>query len=274
MPRELIARNNVPVIEPNANRWRANGVEGSSSRFRTTLRHLGENAELHVENGRLSRGTGYAGASRDARRTLARMGAVLRLRQRNRYYVHASGVANRSGGAIIFVGESGTGKSTLAFALARRGWTLLGDDGVVLEPLGPSIQAHGWRSPSLVSASLAPYFSELSGCAGQAILGDQRSRVPMSAPTASHARLDAIVFVSRGPSGSLGPCGQAKALTSLIRQSPWVLLGDSESARHLRALQTIVGTVSTLEFVHGPVELLRIEDYFDSPHNPGTWSQA
>jgi ABC-type dipeptide/oligopeptide/nickel transport system ATPase subunit len=31
----------------------------------------------------------------------------------------------------MFIGESGSRKSTLAFALARLGWTMLGDDVVV-----------------------------------------------------------------------------------------------------------------------------------------------
>ena len=105
-----------------SSRWRSHGVEGVTSDATSTLRHLEENAELLVTRGRLSRGKGYESASRGARQSLARVGAVLRLRQHNRYYVHASGVVNQKGLATIFVGESGSGKSTLAFALARQGW--------------------------------------------------------------------------------------------------------------------------------------------------------
>ena len=240
------------------NRWRANGVEGISSSTGATLRHLEEQAELHVDGGRLSRGIGYAEAPRHARQALARMGAVLRLRKHNRFYVHASGVVNRHGRAMIFVGESGSGKSTLAYALAREGWTLLGDDGVVLEPLADSVLVHGWRAPSMVSTALAPYFPEISGRAHEAIAGDERNRVPVRLATTGHARLAGIAFVSRGVAGSFLPCGQAHALTMLIRQSPWVLLGDPESSAHFRALQWIVGTVQTHELVHGPAELLRV----------------
>ena len=248
--------------ESTINRWRANGVEGVSSSSGATLRHLEENAELHVYGGRLSRGTGYAEAPRHARHALARMGAVLRLRMHNRFYVHASGVVNRHGNAMIFIGESGSGKSTLAYALAREGWTLLGDDGIVLEPLAGSVLVHGWRAPSMVSTTLAPYFPEMSSRAHEAIAGDERNRVPVRLPTTAHARLAGITFISQGVAGSLRPCGQAHALTMLIHQSPWVLLGDPESRVHFRALQSIAGTVQAHELVHGPAELLRVGEIF------------
>lgn len=245
-------------------RWRANGVEGATSRAETTLRHLEENAELHVSGGRLTRGRGYERASPDARQSLARVGAILRLRQHNRFFVHASGVVNEEGSALIFVGESGSGKSTLAFALARRGWKLLGDDGVVLEPLGDGVLVHSWRSPLLVSASLSSFFPEMLGQESNAIEGDDRHRVPMLPRLACHARLGSIVFVSQGSPGSLSRCGEAIALTSLIRQSPWVLLGDAESASHFNALRSIASLIPSLVFVHGPAELRRIGEYFES----------
>jgi hypothetical protein len=244
-------------------RWRSNGVEGVTSDSRSVLRHLGENAELHVAGGRLSRGMGYDTASRGARQSLARVGAILRLRQHNRFYVHASGVVNQRGLATIFVGESGSGKSTLAFALARQGWRMLGDDGVVLEPIGDGILVHGWRSHSLISASLSADFPELRGREDEVMHGDERGRIPLDVPHAGHARLGAMIFIRQGAVGSFERCGQADALTALIRQSPWVLLGDAESSAHFEALGHVAGSVPSFEFVHGHDELIRIGDYFD-----------
>jgi len=248
---------------PLSARWRSNGIEGITSGSKSILRHLGENAELHVAGGRLTRGDGYDTASRGARQSLARMGAILRLRQHNRYYVHASAVVNDKGLAFVFVGESGSGKSTLAFALSRVGWTILGDDGVVLEPLADTVLAHGWRSRSLISSSLAFAFPELRGRESEAIAGDGRARIPVDLPSAAHARLAALVFIRQSPHGSLGPCGPSTALTGLIKQSPWVLLGDASSAVHFEALGRIAGAVPSFEFMHGSDELLRIREFFD-----------
>jgi hypothetical protein len=206
---------------------------------------------------------GYDAASRGARRSLARVGAILRLRQHNRYYVHASGVVNGKGSAFIFVGESGSGKSTLAFALARQGWSMLGDDGVVLEPLEDTTLVHGWRSQSLISASLSSAFPELRDRRSEAMAGDERERIPLDVPHVNHARLGAMIFIRQGSKGSLRRCGQSDALTALIRQSPWVLLGDASSGVHFEALGRIAGSVPSFEFVHGHTELLNIGDFFD-----------
>jgi hypothetical protein len=67
------------------------------------------------------------------------LGFVLRLR--GRICLHASAVAV-CGNAVAFVGPAGAGKSTTAAAFARRGFPVLSDDVVVLEP-----HALGFRVP-------------------------------------------------------------------------------------------------------------------------------
>lgn len=239
------------------------GVEGIAlSEHRTLLRDLSQGAELFVESGRLAPGVGYDGARKSTRQSLARTGAILRLRQHNRYYVHASGVVSPNNRAVLFVGESGSGKSTLAFALARLGWSLLGDDGVVLEPLPDRTIAHGWRSPLLVSASLREFFPELIHRDGDVLSGDSRRRVPVHMDVSAHAHLAVLVFVQQGRPGSLRACGQSEALMRLIRQSPWVLLGDRFSSGHFAALRRIIATTRLLSFRHGPDELMRVEELF------------
>ena len=245
------------------------GVEGVAlGEGRTLLRDIVNGAELSFQDGRLSRGVGYGSASSLTRHSLARTGAILRLRQRNRYFVHASGVVSPEGRALVFVGESGSGKSTIAFALARLGWSLLGDDGVVLEPLPTGTIVHGWRSPLLVSASLEEHFPELRGHSGDIIAGDKRARVPVHVEGSSHAALGALVFVEQGGNGSLQLCGESHALMQLIRQSPWVLLGDGFSDPHFSALRGIVATTRLLSFRHGPPELRRVAELFAGVGGP------
>lgn len=164
----------------------------------------------------------------------------------------------------MFVGPSGSGKSTLAFALARAGWSMLGDDGVVLEPLADSIVAHGWRSQPLVSQSLSPIFPELRDRESDVIAGDARRRVPLTAVHIARARLAKIVFVSQGDSSGVQRCSEPEALSSIVGESPWVLLGDADSGAHFEALARIVSSVPCFKFVHGPAELRRIGDLFES----------
>ena len=62
------------------------------------------------------------------------------LSRQGRLVLHASAV-EADGGALVFVGVSGRGKSTLAAAFARAGHALLVDDGLVLEPEGGRFMA-------------------------------------------------------------------------------------------------------------------------------------
>jgi len=245
-------------------------IEGSSVDGESTrLRDLRNGAELSVVNGRLVRGSGYGTALPATRRSLARTGAILRLRQRNRYLVHASGVVDSFGRAVVFIGESGSGKSTLAFALARAGWSLLGDDGVVLEPAEPRAIVHGWRSPLLVSASLEGFFPELQGQSERRIPGDVRQRMPWYAEKSSRAELAALVFITQGNDGHLRECGQSEALMLLVRQSPWVMLGDRFSREHFLGLRRLVASARLFSFRHGPEELAHVGELFKSTLEPG-----
>ena len=55
---------------------------------------------------------------------------------------HAACVA-KNGHGVLFVGGSGAGKSSLAYACARRGWTYISDDGASLVRRRPGRQVLG-----------------------------------------------------------------------------------------------------------------------------------
>lgn len=64
----------------------------------------------------------------------------------NRIALHASAVSDREGGAWVFIGNSGAGKSTTALELMRRGMPLLADDLVLLDTTSTEVIA---ATPSL-----------------------------------------------------------------------------------------------------------------------------
>src|SRR5688500_2122420 len=136
------------------------------------LAHRRCGARLSVRGGRLVRGAGYAGATDEARRELARVGAIVRLRQRGRYLVHATGAVDPEGRAWLLSGDSGSGKSTLGYALTRAGWTSLGDDGVIIERDADGFRAYAWREPLRVSLGLVSEFPELGAQRDRARLDD------------------------------------------------------------------------------------------------------
>ena len=239
--------------------WQWGDVDASAHGERTCLSHRHADAQLWVTGGRLSRGDGYLNASVPVRRELARVGAIVRLRQRGRYLVHAAGVVDPAGRAWLLSGDSGSGKSTLAYALARIGWSVLGDDGVLIEPRGAGLLAHPWRDPLRVSKQLALSFPEVSDESLRPAPGDPRSRVSIEMRAARSAPVAALVLVERGMAFAMTPTGRARALAALVRQSPWVILGDQYSRPHLDVLRHAAAQ-PVFHLRHTPAELHSLAD--------------
>ncbi|HWZ60202.1 MAG TPA: hypothetical protein VNW46_14590 [Gemmatimonadaceae bacterium] len=242
--------------------WRFNAVTGLTSGDESRLTH-DVGGELWVRRDRLVRGAGYDTALRQSRRELARTGAILRLRRRGRYHVHASGVVSPAGRAWIFTGVTGSGKSTMAYALARRGWRVLGDDGVIVEPHAGDggVTAYAWRDTMLVSALLRAEFPELGDDAdARAIPGDLRRRVPAPHVGVAHSGpVAAVICLDQGAPDSLTPIPAVEALVELVRQSAWVLIPDPAARLHLEGLRALVTRVPTFRLTHSPHQLQAIE---------------
>jgi hypothetical protein len=242
--------------------WQFNAVQGTTNADGARLTHLPTGAELLVRDGRLIRGPGYRDAPPGPRRELARAGAILRLRRRHRYHIHAAGVVDPAGRAWLLVGPTGSGKSTLAYALARSGWAVLGDDGVIVELRpGKGAVALGWREPLRVSRALADVFPELGAedAVAQAIPGDARRRTEVSVPAAPSAPVTALLWIQQGPVDCLTPLAPTQALVDLVRESAWVLIADGGARAHLDALRRIVTEVPSYRLTHSPAQLRIIE---------------
>ena len=234
--------------------WQWGEVDASMDGGRTCLTHRHAGARLWVDGGRLARGSGYDRADAVVRQELARVGAIVRLRQRGRYLLHAAGVVDPEGCAWLLCGDSGSGKSTLAYALARTGWSVLGDDGVVVERNGDALLAHSWREPLRVSQRLAGDFPEIDDAPLQPAPDDARRRVPMRMRGARSAPVAALVLIERASAFALGTVAPLAALAALVRQSPWVILGDRYARPHLELLRH-AATQRVFSLRHTPAEL-------------------
>jgi hypothetical protein len=246
-------------VNTSAVAWRWGEVDASDDGGRLCLTHRQADARLWVDGGRLVRGAGYVAADAAVRRDLARVGAIVRLRQRGRYLVHAAGAVDPEGRAWLLAGDSGSGKSTLAYALARSGWHVLGDDGVLVEQTGAGLIAHPWREPLRVSARLTPSFPELAAERGEPHPEDARQRIPLTMRSARSAPLVALVLVERSTAFSITTTGPVSALASLVRQSPWVVLGDEWARPHLDVLRQVAAQ-PVFRLRHTPAELHSLPD--------------
>jgi hypothetical protein len=132
--------------------------------------------------------------------------------------VHCSAVASRDG-ALVFAGKTGQGKSTLAAALALRGFPLLSDDSLLLRRAGREIMAF----PSYPSLRLWPedtrHFEQLGAEISDVAHYTSKKRLRMDARHGAFAEkpvkttaLYILANAAAAPDGPLpqscpGPCG-------------------------------------------------------------------
>ena len=242
----------------NSCEWVWGDVGAESVETATRLHLVTANAELWLRRGRLVRGDGYANAPATARRELARVGAILRLRTRGRYYLHASGAVSPEGEAWLLAGDTGAGKSTLAYALSRSGWSVLGDDGVIISLNAGLAVAHPWHDALRVSAELTPQFPDLARIAHRPHPADARRRVPAAVRRGRSAPIAGIAFVERGSRDAIARLDEQAALIAMIRQSPWVMIPDAHAGRHLRTFNWIAASVPVFRFTHTERQLVEV----------------
>jgi hypothetical protein len=95
--------------------------------------------------------------------------------------LHASAV--QTGGVVALCGTSGVGKSTIAFAMSRRGHRLWADDAVAIDLSGPSVVALPLPFEMRLRPRAAAFFGVEPQTAGAASAGamDQAGPAPLTA---------------------------------------------------------------------------------------------
>jgi len=128
---------------------------------------------------------------------------------------HASCVA-REGRGVLLCGDSGAGKSSLAYACARRGWTYLSDDSSYLlrRAADPTAVGHSHRIRFLADAP--NLFPELAGyptiLRANAKTGFDLRTESLGIKTAPCARVDRIIVLHRGGARGLAPMEKSALL--------------------------------------------------------------
>ena len=157
--------------------------------------------------------------------------------------VHAACIA-QEGRGILLSGPSGAGKSTLAFACARAGWTYVADDATSLLQESDDRVAIGKPHQARVRDDAPRLFPELEGyCTRARPNGKLSIEVPLDdfpqIRTALHCRIEAIVFLDRGPgTPALEPVKLHATDGGLLADAP--CYGHEVRDRHLRTVSRLL----------------------------------
>jgi hypothetical protein len=125
------------------------------------------------------------------------------LQQRYLAPIHASLVA-RSGKGVVFCGNSAAGKSTLAYACARSGWTYVSDDATYMLQNEPHRYAIGNSHVIHFRDSARALFPELDGCISftrpNGKFGMQADTRNLPIASAPGAPIEHMIFLNRNDS--------------------------------------------------------------------------
>jgi hypothetical protein len=147
--------------------------------------------------------------------------------------VHAASVA-RDGAAILVVGQSGAGKTSIAVACATQGWDYLGDDAVIVRA-GPPRVASLYSSARLREDTFQRYPDAMRACLGVSDdAGELKAEVDMALlrRPAAEAEIKAIVVPQPTDWSEcrLAPLGRADTLRKLMAATRQSMLGDEAAA--------------------------------------------
>jgi hypothetical protein len=170
------------------------------------------------------------------------------LARHDRHLVHGAAVVIGPG-ALLVVGDTGTGKSTLAFAAHRLGWPVLADDAVLLRRDGGHVYVQGVPRPVAVGADVTS--DPVVG--GRVVPDDARARTELPAGTLASGEYPvAVVAVTAGrdPAGpTIAALRGASALRMILRAS--FVLADADVRPALFALGGDLARLPVWSLCHG-----------------------
>lgn len=178
--------------------------------------------------------------------------------------LHAAGVVGPSGKAHLFLGSSGTGKSTLATALAAAGWPLVDDDGVrVVERGGVWHAVPGYAGVRLLPDSAEAVVPGL--LKGRPMAKDHpKHRYPVDGTTLRMAAAPVpigYVYVVVRDDDNDAPCadplGFAESITALIEHA--FHLADEPTAITRQAFENATAVAAAV-----PIRMLRTPTGLDT----------
>lgn len=176
------------------------------------------------------------------------------LAHRGELVLHAAAVLGPNG-AILFVGESGRGKSTLAASLHQRGFALLGDDAIVIFAGNGEARCRAvYRSLRLFPDSVTSLFDQPVRRSQVADYTDKENiHLPLSESSEDH-HVQAIFFIDSDQQSS---CARAEAVSpgdacmGLVEHSFWLDPTDlALTARKLISATLLINDVPAYKLAY------------------------
>ena len=180
------------------------------------------------------------------------------LRHRGLYHLHGAALVRGHEGLIV-AGGTGSGKTTTAVSLVRRGWQCVADDTLFVRASDDSAQVYGLPEEFTLDPAATRRFPELLALRTRPPCGDgqKRSFDPREFygdVFAQQCPAHVLVFsgLQRGGRTGLVRLSSAEALVRALPLSPLIMLDPSIAADHAAALRQLVQSCSCYALSAGP----------------------
>lgn len=173
------------------------------------------------------------------------------------YDLHAAGLI-RDGIGYLFLGESGSGKSSTALSLVRQGWHYVSDDALLVRPSADGIEVLAFRRHFYLDSVLSHKFPEIAPHLKGSAMGDHTKRfldveavypgrfLPSCIP-----RVLIYTQIVPQPESTLIPIDKTTALIKLMRQSASLFFKRQAVDVHLEAMKRLVSQSYSYELLAG-----------------------
>lgn len=179
--------------------------------------------------------------------------AVLALRWRERFHLHAGLVRAEDGRHILLVGTSGAGKSTSTAMLGEAGLEVLCDDACFLVQQGGAVLVTSFAKPLHLDEAMLPFARSLAPRDWH-ILGQGRLEASFAPAPSASARIDAVLLISteRAAQTSTAAASASDAAAWLLESSALVAAdGLPHRELHFALLGALAGQAKALHLVPG-----------------------
>jgi len=174
------------------------------------------------------------------------------------YDLHAAGLINNNGVGYLLVGESGTGKSSMALSLVRQGWHFASDDALLLRLSAGGVEAMAFRKHFYLDQILvhhypeiAPYLEEPNKSESSKRFLDLESVYPNRYHPIFFPKVLVCTRIVSQHESKLIPIDQTSALIKLMRQSASLLFKRRDINVHLDVLKRLVYQSETYQLLAG-----------------------
>lgn len=181
------------------------------------------------------------------------------------FLLHSSCVAKDSE-AVLFPGQSESGKSTLSLSLVRSGFKYLSDDDIILKQRGKYIECLSFLTPVKIKDGLIKYFPEIKNKDLKGVAKGQKNKVdihrifPGSFQDKAIPRLIIFPKFNKKSMTRIMPLSKQEAMQRLMTEEFRIFRGQYEhiSRRYFRILSKLINQVKTYQLFYKDEDIEKI----------------